>query len=204
MENMVPADLAASLPVSGSFGENSVQPPNRVKVVHSVECWLPQTATWLFNHVRSLPKEFESSVVCQWTQNLRQFPIENLYSLEKPPETPSLLRRLSSRLCLQEETKRHLPLLNAVIPSVQAHVLHSHFGHVGSLNATLAKKYDVPHIVSFMDWMSDTCPASGGGGFLATASWARVWIWCCARGPICHRCHRFQHGLGLLPTAKMR
>lgn len=121
----------------------------RVKVVHFVECWLPQTEIWLYKHVRSLPEWVESCVVCQWTRNLDQFPEPNLFSSESPPTPASLLQRVGRRLGWWDDGKRHLPLLEEVIQNLKPDILHSHFGHFGWINSTLARKYNLRHVVSF-------------------------------------------------------
>lgn len=120
-----------------------------MRVLHFVECWLPQTETWLFNHIDFLPSNVEASVVCQWSKNLDQFPMENLFSLEKPPKVRSLMDKVLYRLGLQDDGKRHLPLLEEVIRRFKPHVLHSHFGHCGAINSALSKKYRLPHVVNF-------------------------------------------------------
>lgn len=122
---------------------------NGASVVHFVECWLPRTMTWLYNHVRSLPEEVESHVVCQWTENLDQFPVRNLYSLEEPPRAASFLRRGLCRLGMRDDRKRHLTLLEGVIRNTKSDVLHSHFGQCGWANSRLARKYALRHVVSF-------------------------------------------------------
>ncbi len=121
----------------------------KIRVLQCIDSWLPRTENWVYNHTALYPDSVESHVVCQWSQNLHEFPVERLYSVEKPPADPTVLRKLLFRLHLQEDTKRHLPLLEETLTRIQPAVLHSHFGHIGSLNAPVAKRCRVPHIVSF-------------------------------------------------------
>ena len=121
----------------------------KVKVVHFVQSWLPQTMTWLYSHLKHLPESVESYVVCNWTQNLDQFPMENLFSLERPPQAPSLIGRVCRRLGMWDGRGRHLGLLGKVIQELGPEILHSHFGQCGWDNARLARKYGLRHVVSF-------------------------------------------------------
>ena len=120
-----------------------------IKVLHFVECWLTRTETWLYNHIRFLPKEVESYVVCQWTQNLDQFPAKSLFSAEMSPCRANLFQRASRRLGWWDDRERHLPLLKKVIDDVKPHLLHSHFGNYGWINSKVALEYHLPHVVSF-------------------------------------------------------
>lgn len=122
---------------------------DRIKVMHFTACWLPQTMTWLYTHTQFLSGNFENHVVCQWTQNLDQFPVKNLISLERQPKPPSLFRRVRRRLGIWDDEKRSLSLLEKAIQRVEPDVLHSHFGNIGWAASGLAKRYGVRQIVSF-------------------------------------------------------
>jgi colanic acid/amylovoran biosynthesis glycosyltransferase len=104
---------------------------------------------WLYTHVRALPDAVETHVVCQWSQNLDQFPITNLVSAERPPKAPSFIRKVRRRLRLWDDESRHLALLDETIRRVQPDVLHSHFGHCGWAASKVAGKYNLRHIVNF-------------------------------------------------------
>jgi colanic acid/amylovoran biosynthesis glycosyltransferase len=134
--------------------------PDRVKILHFVECWLPQTETWLYNHVKALPDSVESHIVCQWTQNLDQFPQKNLVSLDRPPQRSNLFKRVTRRLGFWDYAERHLRLLEQEIRRIKPDVLHSHFGHFGWINSKLAAKFDLPHVVSFYGFDANYLPAS--------------------------------------------
>jgi colanic acid/amylovoran biosynthesis glycosyltransferase len=133
---------------------------DRVKILHFVECWLPQTETWLFNHVRALPESVESHIVCQWTENLEQFPQENLVSMDRPSQRPNLLKRVGRRLGLGAYAETHLRLLEQEIRRIKPDILHSHFGHFGWINSKLAAKFNLRHVVSFYGFDANYLPAS--------------------------------------------
>lgn len=121
-----------------------------IRVVHYLECWLPQTMTWLYNHSALLPDDIENHLVCRWTSNLDQFPAANLNSLEIPPSRMGILRKVKRKLGMRDrDDVRHLALLEQVIQKSSPSVLHSHFGQCGWAAAGLGRKYGLFHIVSF-------------------------------------------------------
>lgn len=122
----------------------------RTKVVHYVSKWLPQTAAWLYNEVRFLPEQkVENYVVCDETWGLDQFPVPNIHSLDNLPSWRQFVLRLKRKLKVTQPYDLHLPLLEDIFQDVKPDVLHSHFGHMGWVNAPLARKHGVKHVVSF-------------------------------------------------------
>lgn len=120
-----------------------------MRILHFVETWLPRTQNWIYNHIRMASDEVETHVLCQWSQNLQEFPVQHLHSLEKPPIPMGLIGKVLFRLRLREDGKRHLALLGKVIQEVRPQVIHSHFGHFGALNNPLVASFGIPHVVSF-------------------------------------------------------
>lgn len=125
------------------------QQSNNIKVVHCVESWLPQTATWLYNQIRFLPEGVENFVVCQGTQNLDQFQIPNISSLEDMPKWQKYFQKLYCKFRPNRRLGNHLSLLETIIQTRKPDILHSHFGHLGWVNSNIAKTYNLKHIVSF-------------------------------------------------------
>lgn len=114
-------------------------------VIHSHPVWLGNTMTWLYNEVRDLPIEIQSHIVCHRTENLDQFAIPNIHSLEDLPSWRRGLDRALQRLHL----RRHLGLLTDVAEGTGARVLHSHFGNVGYADRGAARARSLRHVVSF-------------------------------------------------------
>jgi colanic acid/amylovoran biosynthesis glycosyltransferase len=114
-------------------------------VVHSHPVWLGNTMTWLYNEVRDLPLEITSHVVCRKTENLDQFAIPNIHSLEEIAPWKRGLDRALQRIHL----RRHLGLLTEVAAATGARVLHSHFGNVGYADRGAARSRALRHVVSF-------------------------------------------------------
>jgi colanic acid/amylovoran biosynthesis glycosyltransferase len=118
-------------------------------VLHFVQCWLPQTMTWQYSHLKSLPPDIESHIVCQWTTHLDQFPFENLLSLERPPMPLGIFGRIRRRLGYVEDERRHVTFLEEAVRRLKPNVIHSHFGQCGWLAARVAHKYQIRHVVNF-------------------------------------------------------
>ncbi len=116
-----------------------------MRVVHSTNVWLSQTMTWLHTQVGSLPSRVESWVVCDRVQNLDQFPVGNLVTLDRDGW---LWRALGSRSWTVAKL-RHDYLLKQTLGSDGQSLLHSHFGDRGWSNVDLARRSRVRHVVTF-------------------------------------------------------
>ena len=117
----------------------------KIKVIHSNPIWLQQTQTWIYNQVRYLPDEIENHIVCGKTENLEQFSLPNIHSLDKAPKW-----RYFGDKCLRKlRLRRHLGLLVEVAKQEKANVLHSHFGNIGWINLEAAKQAKLKHVVTF-------------------------------------------------------
>jgi colanic acid/amylovoran biosynthesis glycosyltransferase len=114
-------------------------------VVHSVHRWLPQTETWLYNQVRFLPPTIESHIVCQATENLDQFAVPNIHSLEEA----SRWRRVWDRQLRRLRLRRHFGFLVQQARQHRAQLLHSHFGNAGWNNLGAARRAALKHVVTF-------------------------------------------------------
>lgn len=118
----------------------------KIKVVHSVEYWLPQTMTWLHGQVSHIPPDLcENLIVCERTMNLDQFPVSKIASLNQE----SGISGFSRRVLRKTGVKVEMDLLDRVIEQEKPDILHSHFGHYGWLNHKLALKHKVKHVVTF-------------------------------------------------------
>ena len=123
-------------------------------VLHAVSHWLPQTATWLYNQVRYLPRSVTSHVFCETAGNLDQFPVDHLHVLRDRPARfvwDRGLRRLRVR-----------PYMGAVVgvaKDTETQVLHSHFGNIGAAHVTPAKKAGAAHAVTFYGFRRHLSPA---------------------------------------------
>jgi colanic acid/amylovoran biosynthesis glycosyltransferase len=118
---------------------------NTTRVVHSSPVWLPQTQTWMHTQARCLPASVESHVACETTQNLDQFGLPHIHALAAGSKLYHLWDKLVRGLGL----RRHLGHLPRVLQRVGAHLLHSHFGHIGWTNLAAARRRKIPHVVTY-------------------------------------------------------
>lgn len=116
-----------------------------VKIIHSLANWLPQTMTWVYGQLADMNTEADNIIVCERVQNLDQFPMKKIYSLEKESFINNFFRRLNRKLGI----RKHLPLLEKVISEEKPDILHSHFATEAYNNHKLAKKYNIRHVVNF-------------------------------------------------------
>jgi colanic acid/amylovoran biosynthesis glycosyltransferase len=121
----------------------------KISVVHFAEHWLPQTATWLYNNINFLPETIENAIVCQDTQNLEQFRLQNISAFSDLPLSGRFIGKFRYKLGMVRPLGIHLNLLNRVLQNSSADILHTHFGHYGWVNYPVAKRNRVKHVVSF-------------------------------------------------------
>ncbi|CCF84307.1 putative colanic acid biosynthesis glycosyl transferase [Nitrolancea hollandica Lb] len=114
-------------------------------MVHSIPIWLPQTQTWLYGQVKHLPESIQSHIVCDRVENLDQFHLPNIHCLLDESTWRYYWEKGTRKLRL----RRHLPFLVEHAARCQAQVLHSHFGNIGWLNLSVAKRARVKHVVTF-------------------------------------------------------
>lgn len=119
--------------------------PSPLRVIQSVQRWLPQTETWLYTQVTNLPPSVESHVACEHVANLDQFPYPRLHCLMDYPRW----RNVSDRALRRLRVRNHLWYLYDVARRNRARVLHSHFGFVGWRDLGVAARLKLAHVVTF-------------------------------------------------------
>lgn len=87
----------------------------------------------------------ESHVVCDRTENLEQFSIPNIHSLETEP----FIRRTLERGLRNFRFRHHLDFLARICKETSANIVHSHFGNVGWADLGAMRKINARHVVSF-------------------------------------------------------
>lgn len=125
-----------------------------VSVLHSMNVWLSQTMTWLFTQVSNLPEEIDSHIVADATDNLEQFPIENLTSADRDHRVWRALGRVSWQIA----KRRQKFLLQREMTLSKAQVLHSHFGDRGWGNIDFAERNELKHVVTFYGYDASRLP----------------------------------------------
>ncbi len=116
-----------------------------LKVIHYSPVWLPQTQTFVFTQIKYLPSDIEVHVICEKVENLEQFSVENIYSLESMAK----LRVLWDKIVRKVGVRRHLNFLVEKGTKINAQILHSHFGHFAWRNIGAIRKLKLKHVVTF-------------------------------------------------------
>ena len=95
--------------------------------------------------VKSLPSKIHSEIACIREQNIDQFSLPNIHSLEAESPLRYSLLRIYSRL--------RIPLSFSPVRwrlrHSQADIVHSHFGNVGASDSRVVRGFPVRHIVTF-------------------------------------------------------
>jgi colanic acid/amylovoran/stewartan biosynthesis glycosyltransferase WcaL/AmsK/CpsK len=144
MASSRPEHDSEALPLGASRDARSLE-ASPLRVAHSHRIWLPQTETWLYTQLRFLPRDIESHVICQETRNLDQFGLPHIHAMG-PASGPRVLWDRYGRRLLGRPYPAHV--LRAA-RSVNAAVLHSHFGPVGWEDLGVARRLALPQLVTF-------------------------------------------------------
>ncbi len=108
--------------------------------------WLPTTQIWLYRQITSLQEiGVNSHVICEKKENKTKFFIQNLHDLSNQ----NWAIKYIDRILRKYSVSNYLGYAFNVAQSVNANILHSHFGNIGWRNLGLAKKLKIKHIVTF-------------------------------------------------------
>jgi colanic acid/amylovoran biosynthesis glycosyltransferase len=116
-----------------------------VKVIHSASIWLLQTQTWIHNQVKYLPKDIESHIVCQSTENLDQFYLPNIHVIRKK----SLLSRYGGSGLKGASPMARILWLWRMCQKIKPEIVHSHFGNMGWYDSLVVRLMKARHVVTF-------------------------------------------------------
>jgi len=118
---------------------------DKVKVVHYRRIWLALTENWLFNQIKFLKNGIESHIICEKTQNLFQFKIENIHQLPAHTIFNKLYKIRTNLLRTHPYSRRLLKKVKEINPSL----IHSHYGDFAWFEIPIAKKLGLAHIATF-------------------------------------------------------
>ncbi|MBX0330766.1 glycosyltransferase [Oscillochloris sp. ZM17-4] len=123
------------------------------RIVHSLPIWLSTTMIWVYTQIRNTP-DTSPLVLVDRLDHPEQFPMERLYTPRRPmpPRLVSLQRRLGVRFV----PANYRTLLDTERPAL----LHSHFGDRAWFDLPLARRYRLPHVVTFYGYDISMLPRS--------------------------------------------
>lgn len=110
--------------------------------------------TWLYNVVKYMPVTVVNQVVCDKTDNLEQFPYQDLVSADL--DTPWI--RWLGQKSWQIAKRRQAWLLRSQIERLDAAIVHSHFGDRGWENLPVIAKTGAKHVVTFYGYDASRLP----------------------------------------------
>lgn len=119
---------------------------SKLRVLHSLPTWLPNTSPWLYNQVRFLPRDrIDPTIVAG------QRGAEGVFSLgiESYLEDQFRLRQLTERALRNFGMVRQYPFFHQIARKLRPHILHSHWGDHGWRDAGIARGLNIPHVVTF-------------------------------------------------------
>ncbi|MEL7447576.1 MAG: glycosyltransferase [Pseudomonadota bacterium] len=115
-------------------------------VLHDVGVWLPRTKTWLYNQIVSLNPDWTAWAIANRSENLDEFPFENLYVLRDRKGKLWWFLQMALR---RARITAHAPSILRFSKEREPAVLHSHFGTTGWMNLRLARTLGAKHVVTF-------------------------------------------------------
>lgn len=116
------------------------------KAIQDVYVWLPRTETWLYSEITALGAGWQAWVVAHKTENAAEFPYPRVFSLL---DAAGRMRWAVEMVLRRARLTSHAPSIARFCASLEADLLHSHFGTIGWFNLRLARKLGVPHVVTF-------------------------------------------------------
>jgi colanic acid/amylovoran biosynthesis glycosyltransferase len=116
-----------------------------INIGHYHPVWLPSTMTWLYNQINGLNFHAKNHIICELTENLDQFQIDNLYVFGHQNHSIRLKQKLARYLGFSTSLGHHITSLE----QNQCQVLHSHFGHIAVEGSKIARHLGIPHVASF-------------------------------------------------------
>lgn len=127
-----------------------------MKVAHVRLKFLRITETFIYEEIKNL-KKHEAIVFCIKTENLNEFPFNNIRSLSNLNLFPYLFNAASwlwFKRCLYFEN---------LIKSEGIKLLHAQYGREGLFSIFLKKKTGIPLITNFRGWDASTIPIQNPG-----------------------------------------
>ena len=117
-----------------------------INVLHSCPIWLPQTQTWIYNQVKQQQQLCGNiHVVCDHTNNLSQFSVANIHSLENETSQLQIIERVLRKVGYFHQYK----YLSKISKLTKTDIIHSHFGTTAWSNLRVAHKLRAKHVVTF-------------------------------------------------------
>ena len=115
-----------------------------IAVLHNVPTWLNLTENWIYTQVSYLPSQIENHIYCDATRNLDHYLMPNIWCEGDQPLWRRCWHKVRRRLLFGR-----IPLVQYYATYCNPRLLHSHFGPVGWQDVRVARRLQIPHVVTF-------------------------------------------------------
>lgn len=113
-------------------------------ILHRYPEWLPLTMTWLNQLIRDTDPYVRNRILSEL-----RLPGSPTHSGLFVSREANPVAYWASRVLRKANALTHIEPDTSFVKRLKPNIFHSHFGHIGSLDSSLARRYGIPHIVSF-------------------------------------------------------
>ena len=118
---------------------------NHNTVIHSMESFLPITATWLYNLIKS-HDSFDPVVICTQVENKTLFPLPHVHC---PKNELVALPDVINKVLIRSMGLNFSPYAYFFARKERPAIWHSHFGTRAVYDMELVKRLQIPQVVTF-------------------------------------------------------
>lgn len=113
------------------------------RVIHLVTPYLFHTGSWVYSQIKGL-SSFEHYVFTQRSENLEQFPLENIYAANDLVPVKKFINKIYRRV-----TDRYGLFYSGYLNKINPTLLHAHMGYEAARWLDFVKKTNIPLITTF-------------------------------------------------------
>ncbi len=123
-------------------------------VAHTSYSWLPRTQNWMYNQVRSLPKDIQVHIFCEKLLNSREFSLPSIHCFPNTYPLLYLIDKIKEKLNVSNSFDVAIDLAK----KLKIDLLHSHFANNGWQYINVVKKLRLKHVVTFYGYDVNMLP----------------------------------------------
>ena len=113
------------------------------KIAHLVTPYLFHTGSWVYSQIKGV-SGFEQFVLTQKKENLDQFPLDNIYSIEDYGIVKQKINQLNFKL-----TQKYGLFFNNVTNKIKPNLFHAHMGFEAVRWLSFVKNKNIPLVTTF-------------------------------------------------------
>jgi colanic acid/amylovoran biosynthesis glycosyltransferase len=129
-----------------------------LSVLQVRDCWLRLTENWLYQQVRNLPQDIETTIVCWERENDVEFALPHIVQLDGKSSgvgvVDSVIAAADDSLAFgwaidAVASKLRITQREELARQLDVELIHSHFGNIGWEDISVAEAGDAHHVVTF-------------------------------------------------------